>query len=87
MNKEQLKRGNELQQHIEDIETKIEASKAGLDYPEHVSIKICFNGYNPYELDTIMKKETIIKLPFMLLSPFLYYIIGTTSPMHIKYFL
>ena len=59
MNKEQLKRGNELQQHIEDIETKIEASKAGLDYPEHVSIKICFNGYNPYELDTIMKKETI----------------------------
>lgn len=59
MNKEQLKRGNELQQYIEDIETKIEAAKAGLDYPEHVSIKICFNAYSPYELDTIMKKETI----------------------------
>ena len=59
MNKEKLKRGNELQLLIEDIENKIEASKTGLDYPEHVSIKICFNGYNPYELDTIMKKETI----------------------------
>ena len=59
MNKEQLKRGNELQQRIEDIENKIEASKAGLDYPENVSIKICFNAYSPYELDTIMKKETI----------------------------
>ena len=32
-----------------------------------------------------MKKETIIKLPFMLLSPFLHsiYIIGTTTPMRI----
>lgn len=59
MNKEQLKRGNELQQLIEDIEEKIKASKAGLDYPEYVSIKICFNAYSPYELDTIMKKETI----------------------------
>ena len=59
MNKEQLKRGNDLQQRIEDIENKIEASKVGLDYPEHVSIKICFNAYSPYELDTIMKKETI----------------------------
>lgn len=57
MNKEQLKRGNELQQYIEDIEEKIEAAKAGLDYPEHVSIKICFNAYSPYELDTIMKKR------------------------------
>ena len=47
MNKEQLKRGNELQQYIEDIEAKIEAAKAGLDYPEHVSIKICFNAYSP----------------------------------------
>lgn len=60
MNKEQLKRGNELQHYIEDIEKKIEAAKTGLDYPENVSIKICFNAYNPYELDTIMKKETII---------------------------
>lgn len=59
MNKKQLKRGNELQQLIEDIEEKIKASKVGLDYPEHVSIKICFNAYSPYELDTIMKKETI----------------------------
>lgn len=59
MNKEQLKRGNELQQYIEDIETKIEAAKVGLDYPENVSIKICFNSYGVYELNTIMKKETI----------------------------
>lgn len=42
MNKEQLKRGNELQKYIEDIETKIEAAKAGLDYPEHVSINVLF---------------------------------------------
>lgn len=59
MNKEQLDKGNELQKGIEDFENKIEAAKTGLSYPENVSIKIHFNGYNPYDLDMVMKMEVI----------------------------
>jgi len=59
MDKVQLKRGNELQEIIEELRTKVEAAESGLKYPEHVSIKIQFNGYNPYDLETIMKEEAI----------------------------
>lgn len=59
MTQEQLKRGLELQKNIEDLKNKIEAAKSGLKFPEGTSIKIHFNGYNPYELDVILKKDTI----------------------------
>ena len=59
MNKEQLKRGNELQKDIEDFLEKVKAAESALKFPENVSIKIHFNAYGPYELDTILKEEAI----------------------------